>query len=97
MITSMFVLWLVLHLGGSTKVRDFDDVVTALAALGACVTCLLAAKRSRQLLAGARPVQEGSRNKAPVLSLREVATGKVKFDRDLREALAGKFDAPKRA
>ena len=46
LVTCMFVLWLVLHLGGSTKVRDFDDVVTALAALGACVTCLLAAKRS---------------------------------------------------
>jgi DNA-directed RNA polymerase subunit omega len=50
---------------------------------------LLAAKRARQLMAGARPVLEGPRNKPPVFSLREVATGKVKFDRDVRSALSG--------
>ena len=56
---------------------------------------LLGAKRARQLMAGARPVLETSKNKPPVLSLREIATGKVKFDREVREALSGKFDAPK--
>ncbi|MFN0063669.1 MAG: DNA-directed RNA polymerase subunit omega [Myxococcaceae bacterium] len=57
----------------------------------------LAAKRSRQLMAGARPVLDISKNKPCVLSLREVATGKVRFDRDVREALSGKFDPPKAA
>ena len=52
---------------------------------------LLAAKRARQLMAGARPIIEQSKNKPPVLSLREVATGRVKFDRDVREALSGKY------
>src|SRR6185369_3617522 len=46
---------------------------------------LLAAKRARQLMAGARPILEVSKNKPPVLSLREIATGKVRFDRDVRE------------
>jgi DNA-directed RNA polymerase subunit omega len=36
-----------------------------------------------------------SKNKPPVLSLREIATGKVKFDRDVREALSGKFGEAK--
>jgi DNA-directed RNA polymerase subunit omega len=57
----------------------------------------LAAKRARQLMAGARPIHETSKNKPPVLSLREIAIGKVKFDRDVREALSGKFDPPKPA
>lgn len=52
---------------------------------------LLGAKRARQLMAGARPLTEVSKNKPPVLALREVATGRVKFDRDVREALSGKF------
>jgi len=55
---------------------------------------LLATKRARQLMAGARPIIE-AKDKPPVLSLREVATGKVRFDRSVREALAGKFDAEK--
>lgn len=53
---------------------------------------LLAAKRTRQLMAGARPIIPNSRNKPPVLGLREIATGKVRFDRDVRAALAGKYD-----
>ena len=53
---------------------------------------LLGAKRARQLMAGARPVMETSKNKPPVLALREVATGKVRFDRDVRETLSGKYD-----
>lgn len=56
---------------------------------------LLGARRARQLMAGARPILEISKNKPPVLALREVATGKVKFDRDVRETLSGKYDAPK--
>ena len=44
-ITLLFILWLVLHLGGDGVVRYFDDVVTALAALSGCVSCLLAARR----------------------------------------------------
>jgi DNA-directed RNA polymerase subunit omega len=56
---------------------------------------LLGAKRARQLMAGARAIIETSKNKPPVLSLREIATGKVRFDRDVREALSGKFDPPK--
>jgi DNA-directed RNA polymerase subunit omega len=56
---------------------------------------LLGAKRAKQLMAGARPVLEVSKNKPPVLSLREISTGKVKFDRSVREALTGKFGAAK--
>ena len=52
---------------------------------------LLATKRTRQLMAGARPVVD-TKNKPPVLSLREIATGKVRFDRSVRDALTGKFD-----
>jgi hypothetical protein len=44
-ITLVFFLWLVLHVGGNNGVRYFDDIVTALAALSACVACLLAGKR----------------------------------------------------
>ena len=58
---------------------------------------LLGAKRARQLMAGARPILEVSKNKPPVLSLREIATGKVRFDRDVRNTLMGKYapGAPK--
>jgi len=52
---------------------------------------LLGAKRARQLMAGARPLTDVSKNKPPVLALREIATGRVKFDREVREALSGKF------
>lgn len=55
---------------------------------------LLAAKRARQLMAGARPLVDHSKNKPCVLSLREIATGRVHFDRSVREALMGRFDAP---
>ncbi|MBI5549796.1 MAG: DNA-directed RNA polymerase subunit omega [Deltaproteobacteria bacterium] len=56
---------------------------------------LLSTKRTRQLMAGARPVVESIKNKAPVLALREVGTGKVRFDRSVRDALMGKFDKPR--
>ncbi len=56
---------------------------------------LLATKRTRQLMAGARPIIETSKNKPCVLSLREIATSKVRFDRDVRTALEGKYDTAK--
>ncbi|HET7824863.1 MAG TPA: DNA-directed RNA polymerase subunit omega [Anaeromyxobacter sp.] len=55
---------------------------------------LLATKRTRQLMAGARPLMP-QKNKPPVLALREIATGKVRFDRNVRDALSGKFDKEK--
>jgi len=57
--------------------------------------CLLTVKRSRQLMSGARPLVENARDKAPVLGLREIATGKVRFDRNVKDVLAGKFNPPK--
>jgi DNA-directed RNA polymerase subunit omega len=57
---------------------------------------ILAVKRTRHLIAGAPSVIEQSKNKPTVMSLREIATGKVKFDRDVREVLLGKFDPPKK-
>jgi hypothetical protein len=44
-VTLLFLLWLVVRIGGENGVRYFDDIVTALAALSACVACLLAGKR----------------------------------------------------
>ena len=55
----------------------------------------LAVKRARQLVAGARPLTEFTKNKPTVLALREIASGKVRFDRDVREALSGRFDVKK--
>src|SRR6266576_2962896 len=49
---------------------------------------LLGTKRARQLMAGARPLIE-AKDKPPVLALREVATGKVRFDRSVRAARSG--------
>jgi DNA-directed RNA polymerase subunit omega len=56
---------------------------------------LLATKRTRQLMAGARPLLATQKNKPAVLSLREIATGKVRFDRQVKDALSGKFDKEK--
>jgi DNA-directed RNA polymerase subunit omega len=56
---------------------------------------LLSTKRTRQLMAGARPLLAAGKNKPTVQSLREIATGKVRFDRSVRDALAGKFDRDK--
>jgi DNA-directed RNA polymerase subunit omega len=55
---------------------------------------VLATKRSRQLMAGGRPIVVNSKNKPSVLALREIATGKVRFDRSVHDALAGKYDKP---
>jgi len=57
--------------------------------------CVLTVKRARQLKQGARPIVETTRDKAPVLSLREIATGKVRFDRNVKDVLSGKFAPPK--
>jgi DNA-directed RNA polymerase subunit omega len=51
---------------------------------------LLSTKRTRQLMAGARPLLAAGKNKPT-----EIATGKVRFDRSVRDALAGKFDREK--
>ncbi len=42
---------------------------------------ILAAKRSRQLSAGARPLVV-TKNKPSVIALREIAADKVRFERD---------------
>lgn len=57
--------------------------------------CILTVKRARQLMSGARPIVEQTRDKPPVLGLREIATNKVRFDRDVRDVLAGKYSPPK--
>jgi DNA-directed RNA polymerase subunit omega len=57
---------------------------------------ILAAKRARQLTKKARPVIDGSKNKPAVMALREIAAGRVKFDRDVRAALSGKYDPEKK-
>lgn len=53
----------------------------------------LATMRTCQLLNGSRPVVENKdQNKFPVLALREIAANKIHFDRNVRDALEGKFD-----
>ena len=56
--------------------------------------CILTVKRARQLMNGARPLVETTKDKSPVMSLREIATGKVRFDRDVRDVLKGKYNPP---
>jgi DNA-directed RNA polymerase subunit omega len=48
---------------------------------------LLSAQRARQLLKGAKPTVEHSKNKAAVLSLREIAAGNVYYEGDLEDIL----------
>ena len=48
---------------------------------------LLGAQRARQLLKGAKPTVEHSKNKAAVLSLREIAAGNVYYEGDLVDVL----------
>lgn len=55
---------------------------------------VLGGKRARQLMAGAPSIVEDSKNKPAVVALREIATGRIKFDRDVRLALSGKFQKP---
>ena len=47
---------------------------------------VLASTRTRQLMKGA-PSLVNAKNKAPVVSLREIATGKVRFHRDSSEVV----------
>ena len=47
---------------------------------------ILAARRTRQLMKGAAPLVH-SKNKAAVTALREIATGKVHFDRTSNEVV----------
>ncbi|OGQ13632.1 MAG: DNA-directed RNA polymerase subunit omega [Deltaproteobacteria bacterium RBG_16_71_12] len=49
---------------------------------------LLATGRTRQLMKGSRSLVDNQKNKEPVVSLREIAAGKVKFDRPVRAVLA---------
>lgn len=55
---------------------------------------LMAAKRSRQIMNGGHPLVH-SKNKEIVTALREIAAGKVKFDKDVRQALREKPSEPK--
>jgi DNA-directed RNA polymerase subunit omega len=50
--------------------------------------CILATRRARQLASGATPLVLTQRNKSAVVALREVATGKVRFEGDVRAALS---------
>jgi DNA-directed RNA polymerase subunit omega len=50
--------------------------------------CILATRRARQLSQGATPLIQTLRNKSVVVALREVATGKVRFEGDVRAALS---------
>jgi DNA-directed RNA polymerase subunit omega len=50
--------------------------------------CILAARRAHQLASGATPLVDKLRNKPVVMALREVATGKVRFEGDVRLALS---------
>ncbi|MBW2701417.1 MAG: DNA-directed RNA polymerase subunit omega [Deltaproteobacteria bacterium] len=45
---------------------------------------LLATKRTRQLLDGAEPLVQ-AKNKMPIISLREIASGKVRYLEALKE------------
>lgn len=48
---------------------------------------LLAAARARQLMKGSRPLVDGYKNNEQVIALREIAAGRVKFNRSVREVL----------
>ncbi len=50
---------------------------------------MLATRRTRQLLDGATPLVK-ARNKMPIMALREIAAGKVRFERE--EASTAKGD-----
>jgi DNA-directed RNA polymerase subunit omega len=56
--------------------------------------CILAVKRARQLKSGARPIVEATGDTPPVMALRDIASRKVRFDRDVRDVLSGKFNPP---
>jgi DNA-directed RNA polymerase subunit omega len=55
---------------------------------------ILAAKRVTQLLKGAKPTVESSKNKAAVIGLREIAAGNVYYEGDLEDILRQGVHAP---
>jgi len=57
---------------------------------------ILAAARTRQLMKGAAPLVR-AKNKAAVLSLREIAVGKVHYHRPSHEVVEEWIEGPKRA
>jgi DNA-directed RNA polymerase subunit omega len=50
---------------------------------------LMAARRARMLMNGASPLVH-SKNKEVVTALREIAAGRIRFDKDLRQILREK-------
>ena len=52
---------------------------------------LLASRRARMLLKGATPLVDNQKNKSPVLALREVAEGRVRYQEDPKKVLAVTF------
>ena len=48
---------------------------------------LLATGRTRQLMKGSRALVDNHKNKEPVLALREIAAGRVHFDRPVGSVL----------
>lgn len=56
---------------------------------------MLAAKRARQLETGAESLVDQKKNKSAVRALREIASGKISFDRNVGELLAS-WDVSKR-
>jgi DNA-directed RNA polymerase subunit omega len=57
---------------------------------------VLAARRARQLMKGATPLVH-SKNKAAVTALREIAAGKVHFDRNTNEVVSEWIETMHRA
>ena len=57
---------------------------------------VLAAHRTRQLMKGATPLVH-SKNKAAVTALREIAAGRVKFDRSSHEAVQEWIESQRKA
>jgi len=49
---------------------------------------MLAAKRARQLETGTESLVEQKKNKSAVRALREIASGKVSFDRNVADLLS---------
>ena len=54
---------------------------------------ILSAQRARQLLKGAKPSVDHTKNKAAVTSLREIAAGNVYSDKDLVDVLTKEIAA----
>ncbi|GAB4289427.1 MAG: hypothetical protein Kow0090_02150 [Myxococcota bacterium] len=51
---------------------------------------LLATKRTRMLLSGKKPLID-AKNKEPVIALREIASGKVTYNENIKDILVGKI------